>query len=280
MTVLAAAVLDRALNTLGDSLPRIAGAFLLLVVGIPVAWIIGRLASRFLGAIGTDDFAERAGIHDVIARFGLQRSLSRLLGRAVRIALTIVVVVAAVSLLGLGALSTALNEVVLFLPKLFVALLLVLAGAVIGDFLAARAQRVGEQMALSGPLPELVRGVVLALFVLLALAQIGIPTTIVIAVLALIVTGVTLTLALAFGLGGRDVAREVTAGRYVTDAFSLGQRISLDEVSGEIVSLDRAATVLRTDTGATVRVPNHLLVGSIVTVEEPGRSAEAPAGIG
>ena len=277
MTLVAADVLNRALNNLGDSLPRIAGALLLLVIGIPIAWIIGRIVCRLLRAIGTDDFAERARIHDVIARFGLERSLSRLLGRAVRIVLVIVVVIAAVSLLGLGALSIALNEVVLFLPKLFIALLLVLAGAVIADFLADRTRRLSEQMALGGPLPELVRGGTLALFVLIALAEIGIPTMIVIAVLALVVTGITLTFALAFGLGGRDVAREVTAGRYVNDAFSLGQTITLGDVSGEIVSLDRAATVLRTATGSTVRVPNHFLVGSIVTLEEGAESA-APGG--
>lgn len=277
MILVAADVLNRALNNLGDSLPRIAGALLLLVIGIPIAWIIGRIVCRLLRAIGADDFAERVRIHDVIARFGLERSLSQLLGRAVRIVLVIVVIVAAVSLLGLGALSIALNEVVLFLPKLFIALLLMLAGAVIADFLADRTRRLSEQMALGGPLPELVRGGTLALFVLIALAEIGIPTMIVIAVLALIVTGITLTFALAFGLGGRDVAREVTAGRYVTDAFSLGQTITLGDVSGEIVSLDRAATVLRTATGSTVRVPNHFLVGSIVTLEEQTESA-APGG--
>ncbi len=274
MTFLAAQVLDRALIRLGESLPRIGGAIVLMLVGIPLAWLVGRVVRRVLEAVGADSHAERLGVRDVLDRLGLGHSVSRLIGTIVRIALVVVVVVAAVSLLGLGALSIALNEVVLFVPKLIVALALLLAGAVIGDFLGERVQRLADQMALGGPARDLVRTAVLAIFALMALAELGIPTAIVMAMIALVVTGITLTIALAFGLGGRDVAREVAAGRYVGEAFSVGQRISIGEVSGEIVRLDRAAAVLQTAPGRIVRVPHHLLLDSIVELEE---GAPAPA---
>ncbi len=276
MNLVAAQVLDRALIRLGESLPRIGGAIVLLLVGIPLAWVVGRVVRRLLEAVGADGLGERHGIHDVLKRFGLDRSVSHLVGTIVRIAIVVVVVVAAVSLLGLGALSIALNQIVLFVPKLVVALALVLAGAVIGDLLGDRVQRLADQMALGGPARDLVRATVLAIFALMALAELGIPTAIVMAMIALVVTGITLTVALAFGLGGRDVAREVAAGRYVGEAFSIGQRISVGEVSGEIVRLDRAAAVLRTGPGRIVRIPHHLLLGSVVALEEEAAPA-APA---
>lgn len=274
--IVASSVVDQGLRSLGESLPHILGAVVLLVVGLAIAWLVGRVVHRLLLAVGVDDLAERFGIHDAIERVGLERSLSRVLGVAARIALTVVVVVAAVSLLGLGALSLALNRAVLFVPKLFVALVLVLAGVVVGQFVGERVGKLGDQMALGGPLRQFTELAIIALFSLTALAELGIPTSIVLAVVAVVVAAIVLTIALAFGLGGREVARELSAGRYLQGAFELGQRISVQGLSGEIVALENAATVLRTEDGLTARVPNHLLIDSVVTVHgEPAGGSQS-----
>ena len=277
MTVLAVSIIERARASLGEALPGLAGALLLLVVGLFLAWLFGRLVARALRALAIDDLAERFGIHDVIERVGLERSLSRLLGRAVRITLSVVVVMAAVSLLGLGALGRTLNEAVLFLPKLFVALALMLAGVIAADLVRARVDRLSDQMALGAPLGRLAQLVVLAIFLLTALAQLSVPTTILAGIIGIALVAAMFTIALAFGLGSREVARELSAGRYVGTSYDVGQTISLDgQVRGEIVALEGAATVLRTDDGRTVRVPNHLLVESIVIVEGAPPRARAP----
>ena len=268
MTVILTSILNPAERTLGESLPRLAGAVVLLVVGVLVARLAGLLARRALLALGADRLAERFGIHDVLARLGLERSLSRVIGILVRLALTVVVVFAAASALGLGALSASLNQVLLFLPKLVVAVVLVLAGVIIGQFAGNRVDRLADQMALGGPLGRLTQAAIVAIFVLTALAQLGISTEILTAILGIVIVALALAVALAFGLGSRDVAREVSAGRYVGGAFRVGQTISVDGIRGEIASLETAATVLRTDDGRTVRIPNHLLLESIVTLHD------------
>jgi small-conductance mechanosensitive channel len=267
--MLAADVVDRATATLGESLPRLGGAVLLLVLGIAIAFLGGRLVRRALLTVGLDPLADRFGIHDVLRRIGLPPSLSHILGTTVRIALIVVAVVAAVSLLGLGALSEALNAVVLFMPKLFVALALTLAGVVLAQFLGARVDRLAQQMDIAAPLRQLVEVAVIALFVLTALAQLGVPTMILTALVGVVLLAAVLTLALAFGLGGRDVARQISAGRYVAGAFEVGQRITVGNLTGEIVTFQSAATLLRAADGSTVRVPNQLLIDSVVTVSDP-----------
>jgi len=87
---------------------------------------------------------------------------------------------------------------------------------------------------------------------------------------------VAATLALAFGLGGQGLARELSAGRYVRGAFKPGQELSFGDVRGEIVEIETAATVLRTPNGQTVRVPNDLLLTSVVTVHEPAAGGSGP----
>jgi small-conductance mechanosensitive channel len=265
--IAAIAIIDRAGDSLGESLPRIGGALLLLVLGLVAAWILGRLTTRTLGALEVDSLAERFGVHDVIERIGFERSLSRLLGRVVRIVLTIIVLIAVVTSLGLGALSESLNEAVLFLPKLIVALALVLVGVIAADFVRDWVDRLSDQMDVGIAMGRVAQVIVFAVFLLTAVAQLGIPTEILTAVVGVVAVAAALTVALAFGLGSRDVARQLSAGRYVAASFEVGQTISVGEVSGEIMALDTASTVLRTSEGQTVRVPNHLLLESIVAVD-------------
>lgn len=265
--IAAIAIIDRAADSLGESLPRIGGALLLLVLGLIAAWIAGRLTARTLRAIEVDALGERFGVHDVIERVGFERSLSRLLGRVVRIVLTIIILIAVLTSLGLGALSESLNQAVLFLPKLIVALVLVLVGVLASDFARDRVDRLTEQMALGVPAGRAVQAIVFAVFLLTALAQLGIPTEILTAVVGVVAVAAALTVALAFGLGSRDVARQLSAGRYIAASFEIGQTISVGDVSGAITALETASVVVRTSEGKTVRIPNHLLLESVVALD-------------
>lgn len=268
MSIPTAAVLDRAGEALGAFLPRLGGALALLVIGVLVARLVGRLLTRALRGSGLDGLAERWGIHDVIERIGLERSLSRLIGRAVRIVLTLVVVFAALSLLGLQFLSQSLNQAVLVLPKVLIAAALVLAGVVVAGLVRSRADRLAYQLDLPIPLGQVAQVAVLAVFAVTAAAQIAISTLVLMVVLAILLAAAAATFALAFGLGGREVARALSAGRYIRGAYRVGQSISVGDVRGEITAIESAFTVLATERAQTVRVPNDLLLGSIVTIHD------------
>lgn len=272
-----ATVIDQAGEQLGGFLPRLGGALLLLVLGIVAARILGRIVRRALERAGLDGLSERWGASEVLERAGLGRSLSRLLGAAVRIGLTLVVIFAALSLLGLQFLSDSLNQAVLFLPNILMAGALLLAGVVLGAIARERIDRTARQMDFPVPLGAVAQTVVVAVFAITAAAQIAVSTAILMVLVGIVLATAAATLALAFGLGGREVARELSAGRYLRGSYEVGQRISFDEISGEIVSFETAATVLRGNGGDTVRVPNNRLLSSVVTVHaSPGADADAP----
>ncbi len=275
MMMLAVSILDRAGEELGGFLPRLAGAVALLVLGILLARLISRLVEKGLGAAGLNEFANRFGVGATLGSAGLGDSLSRLVGRAVRIGLTLVVIFAALSLLGLQFLDESLNAAVLFLPKLLVAALLILAGVVVGALVREPADRLTNQMDLPLPLGRIAQIAVIAVFGITAAAQIAVSTGILMGLVGILLAVMAGTFALAFGLGGQGLARELSAGRYVRGAFEPGQEISVGEVRGEVVVVETAATVLRTPSGQTVRVPNDLLLTSVVTVHEPTPSRQS-----
>ena len=250
-----ATVLDEAGNQLGGFIPRLGGALFLLLVGIVIARLLARLLRRALRMAGLDSASERWGVADVLARAGLGRSLAHVLAVALRVSITVVVVFAALSLLGLQFLSQSLNEGVLFLPK------------VLAAFVRERVDRTSTQWDLPIPLGPLFQGVVLAIFVITAAAQLTISIALLMVLVAIVLAAAAAPFAIAFGLGGRDVARALSAGRYVRASFEEGQTIRIDGVRGSIERIEPSATVLRTPS-ERIRVPNHVLISETVVIEE------------
>jgi len=271
--VSAATVLDRAGDQLGQFLPRFGGAIVLIVGGFVVAALLGRLCRTALVKVGLDAGSRRVGLTKVLDRAGLGDSPAKLAGRVVRLSIIAVALFAALSLLGLEFLSQALNEGVLFIPKLLIALLLILAGVVLGAFVRERVERTSAQMDLPISIGPVLQLIVVAFFGLTAAAQIGVSIAPIMLVLGVALLAVTVTLALAFGLGGREIARSLSAARYARADFAVGQTVRVGELRGTIERIDSAATALRSGAGERTRVPNHLLVEGIVTIEDAGDDA-------
>ncbi|MCW3006739.1 MAG: transporter [Solirubrobacterales bacterium] len=265
--IFASNVLDRAGETLGAALPRILGAFILLVVGILLAQLVGRLVGRALHAAGVDRAAENVGVPGILQRAGLPAEISKVTAIAIRLALTLTVIFAALSLLGLQFLSQSLNQAVLFVPKLLLALALVLVGLVLGSIVRDRVDRASVQMDLPVPLGAVAQIVVVTIFLITAAAQVTISIALLMVLLAIVLAGAVATIALAFGLGGQQVARALSAGRYVRNAHPVGQRIRFGEFTGTVQHVDGTAAVLLTQSGETIRVPNNVLIESIVIIE-------------
>jgi small-conductance mechanosensitive channel len=265
-----ASVIERAGDQLGHFLPRLAGALLLLIVGLLAAILIGRIVRRGLVRAGLDRFADRSGTNELLAQAGLGSSLAALVGTAVRLTIVVVVSFAAMTLLGLEFLSDSLNEGILFIPRLLTALALI--GIVLAAFVRAWLERTSAQLDFPVAIGPIVQVLIIVLFGLCAAAQAGVTVAPLTAIAIVLLGAIAATLALAFGLGAREIARSLTSGRYARADFEVGQTIRVEDVRGEIVRIDGAATTVKT-ADATVRIPNSILVERIVVVE----SGEPPS---
>ncbi len=277
MTLSATSILGQAGQDLGAFLPRLAGAVALLLIGLLITRLVARLLLRALQAAGVDGLAERAGITSVLQTSGLGASLAGVIARAARIFMTIVVIFAALSLLGLQFLSVSLNQAILALPRIFIAAALLLAGAVVAGMARQRTDRLTYQLDFPVPLGQMAQIAVLGIFTIIAAAEVGISTTILLVLIAVLLAAVSGTFTLAFGLGSREVARALSAGRYLRHDYHVGQEIAFGEVRGRITRMHSTSTMLDAGEGRSIRVPNQLLIDSIVTIyaEEPAGEAGA-----
>ncbi|MGI8713715.1 MAG: mechanosensitive ion channel family protein [Solirubrobacteraceae bacterium] len=275
MTVSATSILGQAGQQLGSFLPRLGGAIALLVIGVLLVRLLSRLLIKTMRGLGLDELAERGGVNHVLERGGLGRSLAEVIGRAIRIALTLVVIFAALSLLGLQFLSQSLNQGVLALPKLLIAAALVLAGVVLAGFARERVDRLTYQLDFPVPLGRVAQITVLSTFGIIAAAQIAISTLVLLILIGILLASAAGTFALAFGLGGSDVARALSAGRYLRHDYTIGQDISFGEIRGRITAIEPTSTVLDAGNGRSVRVPNHVLIETVVTIHRAGQADSA-----
>ncbi len=266
--MIAATVLDRAGDQLGEFLPRLGGALVLLIVGLLLAIVLGRLVRGLLVRLGLDRFADHTGTTDLLGQAGLGGSLAGLVGTAVRLTVVIVALFAALTLLGLEFLSESLNEGILYIPRLLAALALVLIGVVLGAFLRAWLDRTSAQLDFPVAIGVVVQLLVIILFGLCAAAQAGVSVEPLTAMAVVLLGAIGITLALAFGLGSREIARSLTSGRYARADFEVGQTVRIDDLRGEIIRIDGAATTLRSG-DETIRIPNSMLVERVVVVEAP-----------
>jgi small-conductance mechanosensitive channel len=277
MMPLATSVLGQAGQALGAFLPRLLGAIALLLIGLLITRLLVRVLLRALVAVGVDRLAERGGVTIVLQTSGLGPSLAALIARAVRIFLTIVVIFAALSLLGLQFLSVSLNQAILALPRIFIAACLVLGGAVVAGAARHHTERLTYQLDFPVPAGQIAQITVLAVFGILAAEEIGISTAVLLVVIAVLLAAVSGTFTLAFGLGSREVARALSAGRYLRHDYRVGQEIGFSDVRGRITRIHSTSTLLDAGGGQSIRVPNHLLIESVVTIyAENQRAAPGP----
>lgn len=197
-----------------EYIPALIGALIILFAGYLLAKLLERATDHALDRLGVNRWAKEGGVLDAVERTGWRRSPSRLIGKLVFWFLMFAVILLAANALGLDSLATVFTQLVSYIPSLIAAIVILLVGIVLGEFVD------GLVMASAGSVhggPMLARAgrvgvIILAIF--MALQQLGIATEIVTTAFAIVFGAVALALALSFGLGNRELAGQVTREWY------------------------------------------------------------------
>jgi hypothetical protein len=195
-----------------DFIPALLGAVVVLVVGWLLARGVGRLVRRGLRALGFDRAIGATGLATYLQRFGSGWTGSSVCGVMTMWFLRLVTIQAAASVLALPELSRVINGFILLVPNLFVAFLVLVAGAIAAQFAGktARASTVTLGRASPERIERIVTAVVFVVAVFAACNQLGVAPVIINTLFIGFVAALALALGLAFGLGGRAVAGDLT----------------------------------------------------------------------
>ncbi len=195
--------------------PRILAMVTLILVGWIVAAIARRLAVRVLTAANFDARCGRWGLTASLARGGIRQSPTALVGRLVSWTIFLVALLMGIEALEMPATAGLVAVVLRFLPNVIVAALVLVIGWLLANFLAQAALigAVNAQVAGAPLIAGAVRWLVLVFAGAASLTQLGIAREMVLLAFGIAFAGTVLALALAFGLGGKELAREILESR-------------------------------------------------------------------
>jgi len=202
--------LNRFLGKVIIFLPNLLAMITILVVGFLIAWIFKKLLFRFLKAIQFDRVSRQWGLADVLSKGGLIYSPANLLSRFFYWVIVFVTLILGINALEVAATQNLITQFFNYLPHLFAAMIILVIGYLIAIFLgqATLIAAVNAQMESAKFLSRLVRWLLIIFSMTMALYQLGIAEKVITAAFSVIFGGIVLALAIAFGWGGRELAKD------------------------------------------------------------------------
>ncbi len=258
-------VVDNLVSAVGDLAPRILTALVVIIIGYIFAKLTERFLRGLLQKLKFDAAIEKVGIQDSLKRIGLRGSPSIGISRIVYFLLFVLFVQSATQSVGLHAISGAIQSFFSYLPNILAALVVILLGSVIAEFASKTVAQSARESGIdyAETLGRLVSALVFFVVAIMAITQLQIETDIVKAVAIVLLSGMALGGALTFGLGTRDITRNIVAGFYARKLFESGQPIEIDGEKGKLISIAPTQTLIEQD-DKLVSVPNAKLMDSVV----------------
>jgi len=197
--------------TLGTVLPSILAMLTLVALGALLGWIAGTVVARLAQALALDQRSRTWGITSALARAGIYRPPSQVLRLVAFWGIFVIFATMGIDALAIPGAPGATSMLMRFLPRLLSALLILVVGWLAANFVgqAVLITAVNAGILQARLLARTTRWVILLFAVATALVEIGIGRDMVLIAFGVLFGGLVLALALAFGLGGRHLAREI-----------------------------------------------------------------------
>ncbi len=207
--------LREGLNSLGAILPAAIVALIILLAGYVLARQIERVIDGLLDRLDFNRAAERTGLSAPLGRAaGRGVDPVRAVGRLVFWLVMLVVIFLSSAAFGLDRLSEMFVLLLNFIPTLVAGIAIIIVGIIVGEFLRGLILASAGTVDGVNTLAKLVKAAVVLIAVFMAIQQVGVAEAIVTTAFTLILGSVALAAGLAFGLGNRELAGEITRRWY------------------------------------------------------------------
>ncbi|WP_296253999.1 mechanosensitive ion channel family protein [Pseudomonas sp. UBA4194] len=243
-------------------IPNLFGALVVVLLGFVVAKLLDTLLSKLLAKFGLDRLMAGTGLTKLLSRAGLKVPISTLIGKIVYWFVLLIFLVSAAESLGLQRVSATLDMLALYLPKVFGAALVLLVGVLLAQLVNGVVRGAAEGVGLdySAGLGRVAQWLVIVISISVAISQLEVKTDLLNHVIVIALITVGLAVALAMGLGSREIVGQILAGIYVREMFQVGQQVRIGEVEGQIEEIGTVKTTLLTDDGELVSMSNRVML--------------------
>lgn len=199
---------------LADVIPAMLGALVILFAGYLLAKLIEQGTERLLHRIRLNQALERGGVMDAVERGASHFNPVKVIGKTLFWIMMFAVIMVAATALGMESLTAVFTELVGYLPSLMSAIVILIVGIVLGRFTGGLIMASAGAVQGAPTLARIGRVGVVMLASFMALQELGVGTELVTTAFAILFGAVAFGLALAFGLGNRELAGQITRQWY------------------------------------------------------------------
>lgn len=237
-----------------DILPTVLTTIALIIFG----WILYKITiwavKKLLKIVKIEKLNPLINNNELLKGSSFEIDVAKIILTTVKFLLILIFIVAGADMLNLTMVSALVGNLIEYLPKFFVAVLIF----VIGTYLASQAKKLIQNLLKSFDSngSKAVGGIVFYLIFIFvsitALNQAGVNTEIISNNVSFILGAILITLTIAVGLGSRDIVYRLILGFYTKKNFEVGMRIKIGDQTGIIEAIDNICLVLRTETETIV----------------------------
>ena len=189
-------------------LPTLIGVLVILIAGWIIAGLLKNFAIKVLKLIQLDTASEKAGLGDVLRRGGIRQTLSELIGVLIYWLIMLMVFMTALNAFGMTVAAALLDKVILYIPNViagvFILALGIFLSSMVGTIVRTASSNAGVTQAKF--LGQLTQTIIMIFAVIITLEQLNIASSVLNLAINIILASIGLAIAIAFGLGSKDVA--------------------------------------------------------------------------
>jgi len=201
-------------ESLGIVLPALIGAVIILLTGYLLARQVERWTDHLLRRMEFNKMAQAGGLTEAMERAGTRLDPVHAIGKLLFWLVMLVVILLSATALGLESINQMFGMMLSYIPTLIAAIIIVILGMIVGEFVRALVLASAGAVVGVPTLAKVAKTAVILIAIFMALQQVGVAPEIVTSAFTLIVGAVALAVGLAFGLGNRELAGEITRRWY------------------------------------------------------------------
>jgi hypothetical protein len=251
-------------------LPTVILASLLLGLGYVLAKVVSVVVTRLLQLVGFDRLLSRTAVQTLLERSGTKQKISEILGMIGFWIIFLVFLIKASDTLSLTMVSDALTSIAYYIPKIGIAVLVLILGLIAANF-------VREVITMTCSSAGITHGTIVAqavyvavvlLIVVTAIDALGIDTALLNNTIVILLAGLIGGAALSFGLGSRTAVANLIAAHYLGSVVRVGMTVKIGENQGTVVAVTPISVVLETREGRVI-VPASQFTEATAVITRP-----------
>jgi hypothetical protein len=250
-------------------IPVFTYAIVLFLVGYLLAKLLSTILFKTLKKVKFDDLSAKLKLEEPLRIIGANKGLSMLVANIVFWLIMMAVTVSTTRNLGIDVLSKLVQDIIAFIPKIFISVLILLAGYLIATKI--KEVLINVTTSLGGSAGSLLGSImyyfIMVIVVITSIEQLGVNTDLISNNILIVVAVILFAGAVAYGYAAREIMRNMLSSFYSKKNFYSGQRIRIGDLEGEILKIDNTSVVIQTVKNKMIIPSSELMVNHVEVLD-------------